>query len=139
MRRVVAIVGSREFADPEEMEQSILRYVEGLAIMVGLGADIEIISGGARGADTFAEKAAKHFGIPFTPFLADWFTHGRKAGFVRNAQMAIACTECVAFRAAGKSNGTDHMVEQVRKLGRPVTIMHEDGRVERIEFRKVEA
>ena len=126
MKRIIAIVGSREFADSSQVEQYIFHYVEGIAIQRATGSDIEIISGGARGADTFAERAAKHFGIPFILFPADWETHGKqRAGFIRNAQMAIACTECVAFRAAGKSNGTDHMIEQVRKLGKSVTVLLE--------------
>ena len=63
---------------------------------------IQIISGGARGADTLAEKFAKELGINFLPFDADWdninvpgalvrYRNGKpynvRAGFDRNQKL----------------------------------------------------
>ena len=47
----------------------------------------EVISGGARGADTLAERWAKENNIPIKIFKANWDVYGKSAGFIRNADM----------------------------------------------------
>lgn len=46
-----------------------------------------LIAGGARGADSIAEFYAKKMGIPHSIYMADWNTHGKSAGYLRNKQM----------------------------------------------------
>src|ERR1700761_8081446 len=46
-----------------------------------------VISGGARGADALAVLWAQMRGVPFSEFHADWQTHGRAAGPIRNRRM----------------------------------------------------
>ncbi|MBA4319413.1 MAG: hypothetical protein C0412_13515 [Flavobacterium sp.] len=46
-----------------------------------------IISGGARGADTLAVKAAIECGLPFREYPAEWDKYGKKAGVLRNSLM----------------------------------------------------
>lgn len=48
----------------------------------------EVVSGGATGADAGGEDWARSKGIPITRFDADWDTHGRAAGPIRNRKMA---------------------------------------------------
>jgi hypothetical protein len=48
----------------------------------------EVVSGVDAGADEFGEKWAKINNIPVKIFKADWKTHGRAAGPIRNKQMA---------------------------------------------------
>lgn len=66
----------------------------------------EVVSGGARGADTGGEEWAESVGIPFTRFLADWNKYGKRAGFIRNRQMAEYADAVVLFPGG---NGTAHM------------------------------
>jgi hypothetical protein len=47
----------------------------------------EIVSGGAKGADTLAERWAKENNIPIKIFKANWNVYGKSAGFIRNADM----------------------------------------------------
>lgn len=47
-----------------------------------------VISGTCRGADVFGEAIAEFLGIPVEQFPANWDTYGKKAGPIRNAQMA---------------------------------------------------
>lgn len=47
-----------------------------------------VISGTCRGADVFGEAIAEFLGIPVEQFPADWDGLGKKAGPIRNAQMA---------------------------------------------------
>lgn len=49
--------------------------------------EITIIHGAARGADTMAAEWADDYGYPVEAYPADWDTHGRSAGYIRNAKM----------------------------------------------------
>lgn len=76
-----------------------------------------ILSGAARGADAMGEQWAAANRIPVKLYPAQWLTHGRGAGFIRNIEMAENADACVALRMPGISNGTDHMIEQSRLRG----------------------
>ena len=49
----------------------------------------EAVCGCARGVDTEAAFIAKMRGIPVKEFPADWDLYGKRAGYIRNAQMAL--------------------------------------------------
>ena len=118
----IIIAGSRDFND-----YNLLRS-EGLRIIGELKAEgfdagrnvVEIVSGGARGADTLGEKFANTYGLKIKKFIPDWDGLGKRAGFVRNAEMAtyakqdsqlgvlIACWD-------GKSRGTKSMIDLAKK------------------------
>lgn len=86
------------------------------------GFDItEVVSGAARGVDTLGEEWARANGIPVEQFPADWSTHGRAAGPIRNAKMA-AYGEALIAVWDGKSKGTGNMINNARKLGLEVFI-----------------
>jgi len=86
----------------------------------------EVVSGGARGVDSYGEAWAKARGIAIKRFPADWSTHGKKAGFLRNVQMAEYADVLVAVWD-GKSRGTRHMISAAlrRKLKVKVFILEE--------------
>lgn len=81
-----------------------------------------VISGGAQGADSLALIAAAILGLPTLRMPADW-RFGKGAGFTRNHQMAKLGDELLCYWD-GKSNGTRHMIDCMRKLGKPVTITY---------------
>jgi len=62
-----------------------------------------VISGGAPGADTMAERWAAENGIPFRMHPADWDTHGRRAGPKRNKHIVNDSTHAIAFLEPGSS------------------------------------
>ena len=72
--------------------------------------DIEIVSGGAKGADTLGEQYAKENNYPLKKFPADWELHGKSAGYIRNKQMAEYGDILIAFWD-GESKGTKHMID----------------------------
>lgn len=81
------------------------------------GFDVtEVVSGCARGVDSLAIRYAKEKGIPAKLFPADWNTHGRGAGFIRNTAMADYADALIAVWD-GKSRGTSHMVYTATKKG----------------------
>ena len=88
------------------------------------GWDIScIISGGAKGVDTIGEEYARANLIRVERFPAQWDTHGRKAGFIRNIQMAENAEALIAVWD-GISSGTQHMIEYAKNKGLKVYIHH---------------
>ena len=83
---------------------------------------IEIVEGGARGADRLGCKYAMDRGLVHKRIGADWDTHGKKAGIMRNIEMAEYADALVAFWDQS-SKGTLHMIETMKKLGKPVRIV----------------
>jgi len=109
----VAIVGSRDFADYEYLKSKLDTF---------LGIDL-IISGGARGADSLAERYAKENNIETKIFLPDWNTYGKQAGFIRNRDIVHACDLLVAFWD-GKSRGTQHSIDIAFKTSKKYKIYY---------------
>ena len=74
----------------------------------------EVITGKARGADWYGEYWAYEQQIPVKAFPADWKTHGRAAGPVRNRAMA-GYADAVALFPGGR--GTQSMHDEAKKAG----------------------
>ena len=101
----VAIIGSRGITDLD-----ISKYMpEGIDL---------IISGGARGVDTLAEKYADEHGIPKLIIRPDYDLYGRRAPLVRNKIIVDNADLVIAFWD-GESRGTSYTVEYAIKQGVP--------------------
>ena len=74
----------------------------------------EVVCGGARGGDTIGRQWAEDRGIPVKMFPADWKTHGRAAGPIRNQQMADYAEALIALPGG---RGTADMIERAQKRG----------------------
>lgn len=75
----VIIAGSRSITDYLAVSQAINEAHFDIT---------EVVSGGAPGVDRLGEKWAKIQGIPIKQFLAEWGKRGKKAGYLRNVEMA---------------------------------------------------
>ena len=99
---------------------------EFLDAMIGgpdMGFITEVVSGTARGVDTYGEEFAECNDIPIKRFPANWAKFGRSAGFRRNRQMAEYAEALVAVWD-GESKGTKNMINQARNLGLQVIILY---------------
>ena len=76
-----------------------------------------IISGCARGADTLGIEWAEARGIEVGRFPADWDTHGRAAGPIRNQRMLDEGKPDLVVAFPG-GRGTADMVRRARARGR---------------------
>jgi len=85
----------------------------------------EIFSGGARGVDCLGEEWGKRNGVPVLHFPADWEHYGKRAGYLRNEQMAD-CAEGLIALWDGQSPGTGHMIEIAQKKGLRVFVLRPD-------------
>lgn len=106
----VIIAGSREYHDYHHLSMACDFILKELS-----DVPIEIVSGGAPGADTLGEKYAYERGYSITRFPADWEVYGRAAGPIRNREMAEYADALIAF-PVGKSPGTRNMIKQAREL-----------------------
>lgn len=96
----VAIVGSRGYVSTIEMFKSLDALRAKLDIT-------HIITGGARGVDTLAEKYGRERGIEVTIIKPEWDKYGKAAGFVRNEEIMNNSEVAVIFWD-GISRGTEH-------------------------------
>ena len=76
----------------------------------------EVVSGTARGVDLLGEQAAAMAGVPVKRFPADWDKYGKKAGYLRNMQMAEYAEALLAIWD-GISAGTNHMINIAKTKG----------------------
>ncbi len=105
----VIIAGSRSIKSYSTIEE---------AIKLSAYKITEIVSGRARGVDRLGEEYARLNGIPVKLFPADWDTFGNQAGHMRNEEMGDYADALIAIWD-GKSNGTKHMIQYMKKLEKP--------------------
>lgn len=103
-----AIIGSRSLIDVE-----ISKYVPD-------GTDM-IITGGARGIDTLAEKYADENKIFKLIIKPDYETYGRRAPLLRNKTIVEKADIIIALWD-GKSRGTRFTIDYAKKCGKKVKI-----------------
>jgi len=109
----IIIAGSRTFCS-EGHYKMLQEQMDNLILTFGLPD--EIISGGAKGADSLGERYAKENSIAIKRFIPDWDTYGKSAGFLRNQEMGNYGDILVVFWDS-QSRGTRHMIEYAGKKG----------------------
>jgi hypothetical protein len=106
----LAVIGSRTFKDYELM----------CSVLNPLNIDL-IVSGGAKGADSLAERWAKENRVQTLIFHPNWDTYGKKAGIMRNFDIIDSCDQLIAFWDQ-KSKGTKQALDYARKIGKGVKV-----------------
>ena len=101
------IAGGRDYQFTDADYDSLDELLSALPIQ-------EVISGCATGADECGEAWAKLRGIPVRQYRADWKTHGKAAGPMRNQSMA-SYADAVALFPGGK--GTESMYRIAKASG----------------------
>jgi hypothetical protein len=111
---ILAIVGDRNFVNYEWLK----------AVIDKVNSPIYcIVSGGARGADTLAERYAREHEIDMLVHPAHWDKYGKSAGYRRNKKIVKDADAMVAFLAKG-SRGTKSSIDLANEKGIPVHIVH---------------
>ena len=106
------IAGSRAITDPAVVDDAISASSFDIT---------EVVSGTAPGVDSLAEQWAAQNGIPVARFPADWNRYGRRAGPIRNSDMA-AYGEALIAVWDGRSKGTRDMIRLARRRGLKVFV-----------------
>jgi hypothetical protein len=114
----VIIAGGRDFTDFD--------YIKGYMATLPPWVEItEVVSGGATGVDTLAIAWASMYNKPYRVFHAEWDRLGRRAGPIRNAEMAVYADGLIAFWN-GESKGTKNMIDQMAAKGAWVYVVRTD-------------
>lgn len=108
----VAIVGSRHVSG-YSIEQMISHLPSNTS---------ELVSGGAIGIDSLAEKAAKHLGLPIKIFYPDYEKNGRLAPLIRNSEIVEYADFILAFWDH-KSKGTANTLSRCVQASKPFRII----------------
>jgi hypothetical protein len=112
MNDKIIVAGGRDFEDYFSVELALERVI---------ASGDEIVSGGARGADTLGERYAEEQNHPLKIFPAEWDKYGNSAGHIRNREMAKYANILVAFWD-GKSRGTISMINNAMDAGLEVHV-----------------
>lgn len=110
----VAVVGSRNIDSYSLVKEELDIIFNNMNVGT-------IISGGAKGVDSLAERYARENKIPFIEILPDWRKHGIQAGVIRNTEIVDKCDVLVAFWD-GSSKGTLDSINKATKKGKKVFI-----------------
>ena len=120
----VAVVGSRTYKNYKEFKGLLSQK---LFLICDREEDylskVKIVSGGAIGVDSMAERFAREYNIPIKVFKANWEFHGRGAGYIRNNDIMHASNICIAFWDE-ESRGTKHTINLFRKSKKDVHIIN---------------
>lgn len=80
-----------------------------------------VVSGCARGVDKLGEFFSQDNSLPLEKYPADWSTYGKRAGYIRNTEMADNAEALLAIWD-GESRGTKHMIDIAREKGLEVFV-----------------
>ena len=110
----VIIAGSRTF-------NNYLLLAETCDHMLQNQDEVEIVSGGAKGADKLGELYAEQYGYEVRHFLPNWTNYGNVAGFIRNKDMAAYADALICFWD-GTDKETLNMIQVARGVGLKVRV-----------------
>lgn len=131
MKRII-IAGGRDFNDYQLAEREFILCTDNLQ-----SHQVQIVSGGAKGADTIGEALHVKYNTNLAVFPAQWEVLGgvpcvigyrngkaynKLAGINRNKLMAQNADMLLAFWD-GKSKGTKNMIDEAKKLKLEIKIV----------------
>lgn len=122
----VIIAGSRTFNDYKKVLDAAYTYLNP-------NDNITIISGTAKGADTLGEIFADRNGLSLVKIPAKWDLYGKRAGYLRNEEMANYASEGKGILLAfwdGKSHGTKHMIQIAKRKGLEIHVILYGGNLD---------
>lgn len=105
----ILVCGGRNYSNRSQL----YKMLDGIH---GLWGITEVMHGGASGADSLAAEWANFNLNGSTAYPADWETHGKKAGPIRNSLMlGIGQPDLVVAFEGGR--GTADMVSKAKRAG----------------------
>lgn len=114
----ILVCGGRNYND----KKRVFDYLDYLSSISN--EKLIIIQGGAPGADKLAKEWAISRQKQFKEFPADWNTYGKRAGYIRNQQMADDNPDIVVAFPGGV--GTQSMITIAYKMKIPVILIGTD-------------
>lgn len=123
MSKRILVTGSRDWIDKKILDNALYEaWWSFQTDWVNQTIAVTLVSGACpTGADRMAERTWElKAQMPIERHPADWKTHGKKAGFLRNAEMVeLGADICLAF-IRNNSKGATHTANLAEKAGIPV-------------------
>lgn len=106
----VIIAGSRSLPEnTDEVQKKVIKIISRIPL-----GDLEIVSGGAKGADRLGEEIAKLIKVPVKQFLPDYEKYAKYAPLERNRRMSEYGNHLIAIWNQ-QSRGTADMIDWAKK------------------------
>ena len=102
----VLVCGSRSYPNLDDVDTVMDRVIPDGAL---------VIAGGAHGVDTRAAVVAMRRNLETRVMPADWKTHGKRAGYLRNVAMLDERPNVVLAFPDGEAKGTNMTITEARK------------------------
>lgn len=119
----VLVCGGRDYNDYDKVRKVLYDIADEFALWStpdeygnALPYGLEVIHGGAKGADDLADQWAVVNWCKIHEFKADWDKHGKAAGYIRNKQMLEEGQPDLVIAFPG-GKGTAMMKDIARKAG----------------------
>jgi hypothetical protein len=108
----ILVTGSRDWRRGGLIHNALVDYTR--------KPDPILVHGDCKGADWIARDIWKAWGLPDEPHPAPWRAMGRRAGYVRNADMVnLGADVCLAF-IRNRSRGATMCADLAERAGIPV-------------------
>jgi len=119
----VLVTGSRDWMDRQAVADALIAVEMGAWCHPSFGRFV-LVHGGAKGLDAMAaEWAEQRQGWAVEAHPADWRTHGRRAGPIRNAHMvSLGAGLCLGFPMPGR-RGTWDCIKKACDAGIPIRVV----------------
>ena len=115
----VIVAGGREFKDYQLLEKTLNDFLQDRK------EPTRILCGMAHGADELGLLYAHRHNYELEKHPAKWDIHGKRAGFIRNEEMANNADALIAFWD-GKSHGTKDMIQRAKEHGLSIRVIRYD-------------
>lgn len=118
----IAFIGSRNFCDKKFVQQKVDDYLmDGWVDFVSKEIPNELVSGGAKGVDSWAEQIGRDIGAICWIYPPDYLKHGNSACAIRN-QLIVDDADLIVAFWDGKSRGTKMSIDMALKASKQVDI-----------------
>jgi hypothetical protein len=116
--KTIGIIGSRSRDSEDDLKQCEKAFLD-----IYEEGD-EIVSGGCpKGGDRFAEVLAKKHQIPIKIYYAQWKKFGKKAGFIRNTDIAKDADVIIAVVRKDRQGGTEDTIFKASSMGKDIILL----------------
>lgn len=130
VKNIHAIVGGREITDIDVVSHTVIHDIQAICLdPTRPYKDFDqlhyIVSGGAKGVDTCAEKFAKLYKRPIIIIPAEWDLFGKASGYIRNLMIARLASSGSAI-INNSSVGTLHTIRKFTEYEVPHRVTNVD-------------
>lgn len=116
----VLVCGSRDWGDLNTIGERLSLLPPDTTIIHGAAS--RGVDGREVSADALADVVARELNMDVEPHPADWKTHGRAAGPIRNLEMLDSGIDLVLAFQRDMSKGTQHTIREAQRRGVAVEV-----------------